>query len=119
MPRKMHPEKLTATWEYQRVYQRGEKHWNRQLVIYILRTSHHSTRLGITVSKKIGKSVVRNRLKRLIREAFRLSKQHVRPGYDIVVVGRPAGVGNKRQELQTALQHLLKRAKVMSDGSLD
>ncbi len=112
MAHKVHPDRLTQRWEFQRGYKKGEKYWNRHLVIYVFRQSLYSTRLGITVSKKIGNSVKRNRVKRLIRESFRLSQQQICQGYDIVAVGRSAAVGVKRQQIQASFLQLLQRAKV-------
>jgi ribonuclease P protein component len=113
MARKVHPERLTQRWEFQRGYKKGEKYWNRHLVIYVFRQSLYSTRLGITVSKKVGNSVKRNRLKRLIRESFRLSKQQICQGYDIIAVGRSAAAGLKCQGVQASFAQLLRRAKIL------
>ena len=112
MARKVHPDRLTQRWEFQRGYKKGEKYWNRHLVIYVVKQSLCSTRLGITVSKRVGNSVKRNRVKRLIRESFRLSKQHICQGYDIVAVGRSAAVGVKYQQVQASFLQLLQQAKI-------
>ena len=113
MAHKVHPYRLTRRWEFQQGYKRGKKYWNRNFVVYVYRNSFNTARLGVTASKKLGKSVKRNRVKRLIRESFRLSKHKIRPGYDIIVVGRAAVIGMKRQQAQTSLLRLLQQAKIL------
>ena len=76
-------------------------------------------RLGITVSKKVGKSVQRNRVKRLIREAFRQLRMQVKVGYDIVVVGRTPACRLTCQETQNALAQLLHRAAILNPRRRD
>lgn len=107
-------EKLKKSWEFQRAYQRGDKYWNRYFVIYVLRTPFNCLRLGITVSKKVGKSVQRNRVKRLIRESFRRLRTRVKVGYDIVVVGRSPACRLTCQETEDALVHLFRKAVILS-----
>jgi len=82
-------------------------------VIYVLPNRINITRLGLTVSKKVGKSVKRNRVKRLIRESFRLSQKQIMPGYDIVVVAKPSAYGLKCQQAQLELLSLLHRAGIL------
>ena len=65
-------------------------------------------RLGVSVSKKVGNSIVRHRLARLIREAFRLNVTQVAPGYDIVVIARAGLKGKGYKETESAMLHLLK-----------
>ena len=110
------PEKLKKSWEFQRAYQKGRKYWNRYFVIYVLHNRFNHLRLGITVSKKVGKSVQRNRVKRLIREAFRHLRAQVKGGYDIVVVGRTPACRLTCQETQEALAQLFQKAAIL-DGS--
>ena len=85
-----HPNRLKKKWEFQRAYKKGKKYWDAYFVIYVYHSQLGQTRLGVTASKKVGKSVQRNRVKRLIREAFRMLKLELLPNYDIVVVGRNA-----------------------------
>jgi ribonuclease P protein component len=112
------PKKLKKRSEFQRAYQKGSKYWNRYFVIYVLHTHFDHLRLGITVTKKVGKSVQRNRVKRLIRESFRHLRPHIQTAYDIVVVGRIPASRLKSQEAQNALYNLFRRASILiDDGS--
>jgi len=106
-------EKLKKKWEFSRVYEKGQRYWNSIFTIFVLPNRTNKTRLGLTVSKKVGNSVKRSRVKRLIRESFRLSKEKVLPGYDIVVVAKRTAYGLKCQQTQSALLQLLRRAKVL------
>ncbi|MGB9597545.1 MAG: ribonuclease P protein component, partial [Candidatus Poribacteria bacterium] len=71
-------------------------------------------RIGLTVTKKIGKSVQRNRIKRLIREAIRLTKG-ILPGNDIVIVARKSSTDLKCQQVKNSLNQLLRRAKLIEN----
>lgn len=108
-----HPEKLKKSWEFQRGYRKGQKYWNREFVVYVYQNAFSGTRLGITASKKIGKSVHRNRVKRLIREVFRLSKERICSGYDIIVVGRTPSIHLDYQGAQKALLYLFRKARIL------
>lgn len=114
MPYQPHPERLKKSWEFLRVYQKGKKAWDPYFVIYVYRTQFRQTRLGITASKKVGNSVQRNRVKRLIREAFRMLKPELLPQYDIVVVGRPAACGLKAGEAIESFRKLFRRASILA-----
>ena len=113
------PKKLKKRWEYQRAYQKGSKYWNRYFVIYVLHTHFDKLRLGITVSKKVGKSVQRNRVKRLIRESFRQLRPRIKTEYDIVVVGRTQARQLTCQEAQDGLFHLFRKASVLKNPASD
>ena len=113
MAHALHPERLKKRWEFQRGYRKGRKYWNREFVVYVYENTSNSTRLGITASKKIGKSVQRNRAKRLIREVFRLSKERIYPGYDIIVVGRSPSIRLEYRGAQKALWRLFQKARIL------
>ena len=75
---------------FRRLYYRGKKIACPTLAIYFMRNSLNSNRLGITVSGKIGNAVVRNRIRRQIREVYRLLECSLKSGFDIVIVARHA-----------------------------
>ena len=113
MPYQPHPHRLKKSWEYQRAYTKGKKYWDTYFVIYVYHAQNQQARLGITVSKKVGKSVERNRMKRLIREAFRQLREELLPQYDIVVVGRKAACGLSAQQVEVSLKRLFYRSSVL------
>ena len=82
-------ESLKKNQDFQKVYRNGTSKGNRYLVMYVLKNQYMKNRLGISVSKKVGNSVVRHRLTRLIRESYRLNEAEFENGLDIVVVARP------------------------------
>ena len=84
-------ESLKKNKDFQQVYRHGTSKANRYLVMYVLDNQYMKNRLGISVSKKVGNSVVRHRLTRLVRESYRLNEELFRRNLDIVVIARPAG----------------------------
>ena len=108
-----HPEKLKKSREFLRVYKKGKKHWDAYFVVYVYKTQQSLPRLGITASKKVGISVQRNRVKRLIREAFRMLKSDLKKNYDIVVVSRSAACGLSAHQVRDSLHKLLSRASII------
>ena len=92
--------------EFQRVSRKGTSQANRYLVMYVLKNQYMKNRLGISVSKKVGNSVVRHRLTRLIRESYRLNEAEFENSLDIVVVARPQAKDRTYQEIESALMHL-------------
>lgn len=81
---------LKMNFEFRRVYSRGNYSAGRHMVLYSLANNLRINRLGITASKKIGNSVSRNRVRRLIKESYRLQGDTFKRGYDIVFVARIA-----------------------------
>ena len=109
-----HPDKLTRKSEFQRGYKQGRKYWDRHFVIYVYVNHTSTTRLGITMSKKVGGSVQRNRVRRLVRESYRNLKPKLRTGLDVIVIGRRVATSLKLQNAQSALFHLFRRAKIVT-----
>ncbi len=92
--------------DFQRIYQGGTSYANRLLVMYVMPSEHPETRIGISVSKKVGNSVVRHRVTRLIREIFRLHRAETDSGLDIIVVARPAAKDSDFKKMEGAYMHL-------------
>lgn len=92
--------------EFQVVYKAGKSYANRLLIMYVMHTDNLENRIGISVSKKVGNSVVRHRVTRLVRESFRLNKEQVKTGLDIVVVARPAAKESDFKTIESAYMHL-------------
>ena len=99
--------------DFQKVFQKGRSTANRQFVIYVLpKEGQDQLRIGISVSKKLGKAVVRNRIKRLIREALRLNLPSIDWKGDLIVIARGPVAEMNYQEVADSLVHCLKKAKI-------
>lgn len=81
-------ETLKKNEDFKKVYNKRNSYANRELIMYISKNGTDTKRLGVSVSKKVGNSIVRHRLARLVREAFRLNTNHIPDGIDVVVVVR-------------------------------
>jgi ribonuclease P protein component len=92
--------------DFQAVYQNGKSYANRLLVMYVKKSDLPRSRIGISVSKKVGNSVVRHHLTRLIRESFRLHEDVVEAGLDIVVVARASAKEENYKTIESAYLHL-------------
>lgn len=92
--------------EFREVYNNRTSKANKMLIMYIKKNSMNMNRLGISVSKKIGNSIIRHRFCRLVRESFRLNQDKLKNGYDIVIVARPGVVGVKCQDIEKSFLHL-------------
>ena len=98
---------LKKNKEFQAVYRRGNSLANRYLVMYTRkRDDEGENRVGISVSKKVGNSVVRHRFARLVRESFRLNKDILEEGKDIIVVARAAAKDKNFDKIESAFLHL-------------
>lgn len=94
--------------EFGCVYQCGKSFANKYLVMYVLEKNDKKNRFGISVSKKVGNSVVRHRITRLIRESYRLHQTELRTGYDMVIVARVNVKNCNYWEVESAFLHLCK-----------
>ena len=98
--------------DFRKTYSAGTSQVSRNMVIYLFRNKLEENRIGFTVSKKIGKSVVRSRVRRVLKEAFRSLETDVECCYDIVVVARAGCRQQKSNVLAKEMAYMLRKLKV-------
>jgi ribonuclease P protein component len=127
-PRSPRRARLSRSAEFDRVYRHGRSSANRHLVLYAFPNQSASAsasgpRLGLSVSRKVGSSVERNRVKRLLRDAFSNAREGIAGSHDIVVVARPELRELAEREglsgVEGALEELLVRSGLRGDGKAD
>lgn len=106
---------LKENWEFRRLYQHGKSAVAPSMVVYCRRSKTGGSRLGITVSTKLGKAVVRNRIKRRLREVYRLSLPHLKLGYDVVLVGRSRALDLPFSRLLETFQKSCKKLSIWEE----
>ena len=107
-------ESLKKNQDFQSAYRKGRSYANKLLVMYVLENNMERNRLGISVSKKVGNSVVRHHVTRLVRESYRLQENIFNSGLDIVVIARANAASASYAEIESALLHLGKLHKIIS-----
>jgi len=107
---------LKKNYQFRYVYSKGKSIANKNLVMYVLKNNSNFkfNRLGISVSKKVGNSVVRSRVTRLIRESYRLNENNIKVGFDIIVIARNTANGLTYEQMNNSLIHLLKKHNLYS-----
>jgi len=108
-------ESLKSNRDFKNVYNCKKSYANKYLVMYVLGNESERNRLGISVSKKVGNSVVRHHVTRLIRESYRLHEEMFQCGFDIVVIARVSAADAKYVEIERALLHVSKLHKILAE----
>lgn len=106
---------VKENYEFRRIYRKGKSTVSPQLVIYCQRNRRGHSRLGVSVSTKLGCAVVRNRVRRRIREIYRLNKAKMLPGYDLIVVARVRAVETDYQKLDRTYLRLLEQLDLLRE----
>ena len=107
-------ESLKKNKDFQLTYKKGKSYANRYLVMYVRENGTFGNRLGLSVSKKVGNSVVRHRVTRLLRESYRLQEDHFRSGYDLIIIARASAKDKSYHEIESAVIHLGKLHHIYS-----
>lgn len=110
---------IKKNYEFTRVFKKGKFYVGRNITVYVLPNKLSFNRLGISVSKKAGKAVIRNRKKRLIREIYRYYEGNMDMGYDVVIAARSIEEVAKYTELLKEYRYLLKKLQVYIPDIID
>ncbi|PWI56809.1 ribonuclease P protein component [Sulfoacidibacillus thermotolerans] len=106
--------RLRRNGDFRYVFARGSSVANRYYVLYVLKKDRtKSTRVGFSVSKKVGNAVVRNRVKRLLREIMRVQIQNFTTGYDLAIIARKEAANLNYAKVSKEILKLLVRAKLL------
>lgn len=104
----MNDERLKKSSQFTLVYKRGKSEVTRFIVMYYLKNGLEYNRIGYSVSKKVGNSVVRNKSKRLMKEAVRLNSGNLKNGYDIVFISRVKMNSATYKDAEKSVKKLMK-----------
>ena len=108
-------ESLKKNRDFQNVYKNGKSKANKQFVMLILPNDTMENRIGISVSRKIGNSVIRHHIARLVRETFRLNRDRIAAGYDIVLVARQGAKEADFHQVSRSVLHLAGQHRILKE----
>ena len=106
-------QRIKKNKEFQHVFKKGKSFANRQFIVYVLKEEQPEFRLGLSVSKKVGNAVARNRIKRYIRQTFLELKEELLPNADYIIIARPQAATLDFHESKKSLEHVLKIARAL------
>ena len=106
---------LKKNYEFRRLYGKGRSFATPHLVVYCLKNNRGLNRVGYTVSTKLGKAVVRNRVRRRLREIYRLNADKLVKGADIIIVARSRCVGADYAKMEKAFMHACRELKLVKE----
>ena len=106
---------VKQNYEFRRLYAKGASAVCSRMVLYCRKNRRGHNRLGVTVSAKLGKAVVRNRIKRQLREVFRLTQPDLKQGYDVIIVARGRAVGAETRKLRDNFYQLCRQLDLLEE----
>ncbi len=107
---------LKKNYEFHRLYSKGKSAVTPFLVVYARQSKRPGNRIGITVSTKLGKAVKRNRVRRRLREIYRLNESRFAPGTELVIVARSRAVTATYRQLESAFLSACGKLGLLSEG---
>lgn len=107
--------RLRKNMEFKRVYNGGKSYWNRNLILYVRKNDLKNSRIGITITKKIGNAVVRNRIRRRMKEIIRLKLGNIKNGYDLILIPKKNVQDISYKDLESAMIHIMSISKILRD----
>ena len=110
------PARLKQNYEFRRLYSKGKSCANAYLVVYCRKNRAGRSRIGYTVSNKVGHAVVRNRIRRRLREIYRLHERQIARGYDLVVVSRVRARTADYHQLEAAFLSACAQLGLLTEG---
>ena len=107
-------QRLKKNWEFKRVYRNGRTVVSRNIVLYYCPNGHEYNRIGFSISKKVGKSVIRNRIRRVYKEAFKAVDKYLVKGYDIILIARKPAVDASFRQASKELYNLCRKGQMVA-----
>ena len=104
-------------FEFNRVYSKGRSYVNQMMIIHVVNSDNVKGKVGFAVGKKIGNAVVRNRIKRLMREAYRIGQHSINQNISMILIARKPLIEAKSYFVQKSFMELCKKAKILKRSS--
>jgi ribonuclease P protein component len=109
--------RLTNSIDFKRVRRFGKSYAHPLVMLVILPVSNEKTRFGVIAGRSVGNAVQRNRAKRMLREALRIIRPQIKPGWDVILISRYPILKAELAEIQDTLNQLFEKANLMSNNS--
>lgn len=106
-------QRLKKNWEFKRVYRNGRTVVSRNIVLYYCPNDKEYNRIGFSISKKVGKSVIRNRIRRVYKEAFKAVDKYLAKGYDFILIARKPAVDASFRQASKELYNLCRKGQIV------
>ena len=103
---------LRKNREFKEIYKTGKNYWNRNLILYVKENDLKENRVGYSITKKVGNSVVRNKIRRRMKEIYRLNLVDIKEGYDFIFIPKKNVTDISYKELESAMIHIMKLTKI-------